>query len=128
MDNFKLAGFPLIFPKLTGYLLSEGVSIHVTGKMGTDYQLNAVIMNFLISKEWKSLPDVTYYNKSEQRWIELHFNAEINQIDLGRQGKLLFSKQMYELQGSTEIIALCDYLRLNSGGTFTTSISEAKAI
>lgn len=124
MDKINLSGFPLIFPKLTAYLISNGVSIQVTGKMGSDYRLNEVIIKALLSSEWESLPDVAYYDKRQQRWNEHTFESTEAEIHLGRQGVIHYSKQMYRLQDERGLLALCDFLRLYSNGEFTTTLNS----
>lgn len=124
MDNINLSGFPLIFPKLTAYLINKGVSIQVTGKMGSDYRLNEVIIRALLSSEWESFPDVSYYDKKQQRWNEYTFESTEAEICLGRQGVIHYSKQMYRLQDERGLLALCDFLRLYSNGEFTTTLNS----
>lgn len=122
ISKIELVGFPLIFPKLTAYLIKQGVSIKVSGKMGSDYRINEVIIQTLISSEWESFPDVAYYDKKQQRWYEHTFESTRAEIYLGRQGVIKYSEQMYELKDKIGLNALCDFLRLYSSGEFTMSI------
>lgn len=122
-EVINLSNCPLIFPKLTAYLVLNNINIRVTGKMGSDFRVNDVIIRTLMTGEWKVLPDVSYYDKKQQRWKDLKFDSMVTIINLSRQGEIYYSKQMYELQDSRELLALCDFLRLNSSGSIVTDVS-----
>jgi len=124
MEKINLIGYPLIFPKLTAYLILKGVSIQVSGKMGSDYRINDIIMKTLLTREWSGLPDVAYYNKNQQSWTEHTFESTEAEIYLGKQGVIYYSKQMFELQDERQLSVLCDYLRLNSSGSFVTKVRK----
>lgn len=128
VERYNLSNCPLIFPKLTAYLISKNINIRVSGKMGSDYRVNEIIVRALLTKEWEKFPDVSYYDKRQQNWIDLAFLSTETIINLSRQGEICYSKQMYELQDERELSALCDYLRLNSSGSITTDFSTMRAI
>lgn len=115
-ETIKLIKFPLIFPKLIAYLTSKGISIRVEGKMGSDFRINEVVMKSLLSPEWVTFPDIAYYDTIQQCWCEHSFENTEAIINLGRQGEIIYSKQMFNLQDERGLSALCDYLRLNSSG------------
>lgn len=128
MERINIIGCPLIFPKLTAYLIENNVSIQVSGKMGSDYRINDIVMKTLLTHEWKALPDVAYYKKAQQEWIEHRFETTEAIINLGKQGEIFYSKQMFKLQDERALSTLCDWLRLNSSGDFTLDVSKVTVV
>lgn len=128
MKDYSIVGCPLIFPKLTAYLIEKGVNIRVSGKMGSDFRINEIIIKVLLNRKYEDFPDLSYYDKKQQSWIDLTFQSTEAIIHLGKQGDVYYSQAMYELQDDRALSVLCDWLRLNSSGSFTTEVSTAEAM
>lgn len=120
MDDelYDVSNCPLVFPRLCCELIKYGISLHVTGKMGGDYQLNGYLTKYFINpdQDLDNIPDIVYYSKTNGQWFEIFtFGAT---LDCGKQGNFQYSRKLTTFATKpTTLRILLDYLRLNSSAS-----------
>lgn len=62
---------PVLFPKLSFYVIERGYKLLITGRKRADFKLAEYL---LLAADGENLPDVAVFDVGNKRWKEYHSN------------------------------------------------------
>lgn len=104
----NIGNAPVIFPRLTMWLVEAGENLRISGKREADLKLAALMFMTLFDETKVTVPDVMYYNVETKEWFSIYLEGD-DSVELCNRGKLITT--VYSLEKATSVNYLTTLLR-----------------